>query len=77
LCAPFARSSIHVGKLIKLDKVKIDRSFITDMTSEAEKARLVTALMRLGQGLGLKIAAEGSENFSQNTSLLGNGCDEG
>jgi EAL domain-containing protein (putative c-di-GMP-specific phosphodiesterase class I) len=76
LCAPSARSSIHVGKLIKLDKV-IDRSFITGMTSEAEKTRLVTALMGLGQGLGLKIAAEGSENFSQNTSLLGNGCDEG
>jgi EAL domain-containing protein (putative c-di-GMP-specific phosphodiesterase class I) len=60
-----------------LDKVKIDRSFIHAMGSERASAGIVSALVGLGHGLGLTIAADGIDGADQETSLITTGCDEG
>lgn len=70
-------SSLYHLRNFRLDKVKIDRSFIQTMTSERESASVVRALVGLGQGLGLAVAADGVENAGQERSLIDSGCDFG
>lgn len=70
-------SSLYHLRNFKLDKVKIDRSFIQAMASEHESACIVSALVGLGHGLGLTIAAEGIELVDQERSLIGTGCEQG
>jgi len=70
-------STLYHLQKCKLDKIKIDPIFIAGMSSERKKAQLVSALIGLGHGLGLTIAAEGIENASESASLAGNGCQEG
>ncbi len=60
-----------------MDKVKIDRSFIDTMGTEKESAAIVSALVGLGQGFGLTVAAEGVDDLREGVSLLGNGCEQG
>lgn len=70
-------SSLYHLRSFKLDKIKIDRSFVEAMRSESESASIVNALVGLGHGLGLTIAAEGIENSEQERELLGTGCEQG
>jgi diguanylate cyclase (GGDEF)-like protein len=70
-------SSLYHLRNIKLDKIKIDRSFIHTMASERSSAGIVSALVGLGHGLGLAIAAEGVEGAEQETALLNSGCEQG
>jgi EAL domain-containing protein (putative c-di-GMP-specific phosphodiesterase class I) len=70
-------SSLYHLRNFKLDKIKIDRSFIDAMRVEAESASIVNALVGLGHGLGLTIAAEGIEDREQERELLGTGCQQG
>lgn len=70
-------SSLYHLRNFRLDKVKIDRSFVQAMTHERESARIVQALVGLGHGLGLTIAAEGIEASDQEGALLGTGCEQG
>jgi predicted signal transduction protein with EAL and GGDEF domain len=70
-------STLYHLRKCKLDKIKIDPIFVAGMSAEREKARLVNALVGLGHGLGLTIAAEGIENASESSSLALNGCQEG
>jgi diguanylate cyclase (GGDEF)-like protein len=70
-------STLYHLRKCKLDKIKIDPIFVAGMSTERDKARLVNALVGLGLGLGLTIAAEGIENASTGASLVGNGCQEG
>lgn len=70
-------SSLYHLRNFKIDKVKIDRSFIGAIASERESASIVSALVGLGQGLGLTIAAEGVEAGDQERSLLATGCEQG
>ncbi|HLZ65194.1 MAG TPA: EAL domain-containing protein [Aliidongia sp.] len=67
-------SSLYHLRNIRLDKVKIDRSFVRAMASEGESASIVRALIGLGQGLGLDVAAEGIDDVGQETSLIDSGC---
>ena len=69
-------SSLYHLCNFKFDKIKIDRSFVADMEREPEAGALVRALMGLGLGLGLTVTAEGVEQSSQATALLGEGCQE-
>jgi EAL domain-containing protein (putative c-di-GMP-specific phosphodiesterase class I) len=62
-------SSLYHLRNFKIDKIKIDRSFIEDMEREPEAATLVRALLGLGQGLGLTVTAEGVQNPAQATAL--------
>lgn len=70
-------SSLYHLRNLKLDKIKIDRSFIHAMVGEVESRSIVKALVGLGHGLGLTIAADGIDAADQEASLIGTGCEEG
>jgi len=54
--------------------VKIDRSFIKDLETEPESLHLVETILRLAQGLGLEVVAEGIETREQLSKLASLGC---
>jgi diguanylate cyclase (GGDEF)-like protein len=70
-------SSLYHLRNFKLDKIKIDRSFVHAMGSEVESAAIVRALAGLGNGLGLTITAEGIEGREECEALLQQGCQQG
>ena len=70
-------SSLYHLRNLKIDKLKIDRSFIMAMQSDKASAEIVAALVGLGHGLGLTIVADGIEASDQEASVLRSGCDEG
>jgi EAL domain-containing protein (putative c-di-GMP-specific phosphodiesterase class I) len=70
-------SSLYHLRNFKLDKIKIDRSFIASMASEEQSAAIVGALVGLGSGLGVTVAAEGIDETQQRASLLHSGCAQG
>jgi len=70
-------SSLYHLRNFKLDKIKIDRSFVHNMATERESAAIVAALIGLGNGLGLTVTAEGIEQSSEEARLLGLGCQQG
>jgi diguanylate cyclase (GGDEF)-like protein len=70
-------SSLYHLRNFKVDKIKIDRSFVNGVGTEVEADALVQALLGLGQGLGLTVTAEGVEECGQATALLERGCDQG
>lgn len=70
-------SSLYHLRNFHLDKVKIDRGLIQAMAGERESASIVRALVGLGRGLGLAVAAEGIDNQEQEESLIASGCDIG
>ena len=69
-------SSLYHLRNFKVDKVKIDRSFIESLGSQ-ESSDIVSALVGLGHGLGLTVTAEGVEGSDQQASLLSTGCKQG
>jgi diguanylate cyclase (GGDEF)-like protein len=69
-------SSLYHLRNFKLDKIKIDRSFIETLGSH-ESADIVNALVGLGRGLGLTIIADGVGGPEQRASLLDAGCEQG
>jgi len=69
-------SSLYHLRSFKVDRIKIDRSFVDSMATEAESVAIVRALLGLGHGLGVKVTAEGVEDAAQHRALLGEGCDE-
>ena len=70
-------SSLYHLQSIKLDKVKIDRSFAEQWCTSEQKSRVFAALAGLGHGLGLKVAAEGLPGAPSMQSLLESGCEQG
>ena len=70
-------SSLYHIRNFKMDKIKIDSSFIHGMLSEQEDAGIVRALVGLAHGLGVTIAAEGIQDTAQQTSLIRTGCEQG
>lgn len=55
-------SSLAQLRSLPFDRLKIDRSFVTELAGKGANAELVTAIVALGRGLGLPIVAEGIEN---------------
>jgi diguanylate cyclase (GGDEF)-like protein len=70
-------SSLYHLRNFKVDKIKIDRSFVEHMEDQRESAAIVNALIGLGHGLGLTITAEGIEQGAQDRDLLAHGCGQG
>lgn len=54
-------SSLSYLKAFKVDKLKIDRSFITGLPSDADDVAITTAIIGLSKSLGLNVIAEGAE----------------
>lgn len=70
-------SSLYHLRNFKIDKIKIDGSFIEGMMSGSEDAGIVRALVGLANGLGITVAAEGIQNVAQLASLIRAGCEQG
>jgi diguanylate cyclase (GGDEF)-like protein/PAS domain S-box-containing protein len=69
-------SSLGYLKRLPFSRVKIDRSFIQDMTLSPGDAALVRAIVAMAHGLGLRAVAEGVEDTEQLRRLVGLDCDE-
>jgi EAL domain-containing protein (putative c-di-GMP-specific phosphodiesterase class I) len=61
----------------RLDKIKIDRSFVSHLGDNADSQVIVRAILGLAKGLGLTTTAEGVEDAGQLAYLMANGCTEG
>ena len=70
-------SSLYHLRNFKMDKIKIDGSFIHGMLFEREDAGIVRALVGLAHGLGITVAAEGIQDSEQQASLIRTGCEQG
>lgn len=69
-------SSLTYLKRLKLDRLKLDRSFLQGIESSTEDAAIARAVIALGEGLQLRVIAEGVEESSQLKLLKAWGCDE-
>lgn len=69
-------SSFSYLKHFPLDTLKIDRSFVREITSHPDDAAITTAITAMGHALGLRVVAEGVETEEQRSLLRKQGCDE-
>jgi diguanylate cyclase (GGDEF)-like protein len=68
-------SSLFLLRALPIDKLKIDRSFVSSLISERENATIVRALVGLGVALGLQVTAEGVEDGMTADALTAMGCE--
>ena len=69
-------SSLNYLKRFRIDKLKIDQSFVRDVAQESGEAAIVRAIITLGHQLRMTVVAEGVETESQLGFLRQNHCDE-
>lgn len=68
-------SSLANLQLLPIDKVKIDISFIRNVTKSKQDAAIVTSIIEMAHKLGMKVVAEGVETEEQQMYLLTHHCD--
>jgi len=68
-------SSLSYLKQLPINKIKIDRSFVRDLSNDMADAALVQAIIAMGKKLQLKLIAEGVENGSHEIFLAAHNCD--
>ncbi len=69
-------SSLSYLRSFPFDKIKIDKSFISNVTASEESDAIVRAIIGLGITLGIATAAEGVETIEQLQHLVADGCTE-
>ncbi|MBV8801487.1 MAG: EAL domain-containing protein, partial [Gammaproteobacteria bacterium] len=67
-------SSLMLLKRLPIRALKIDKSFVNDVTTNINDAIIVNSVISLGKNLGLSVIAEGIENEDQLQFLVKNGC---
>ncbi|CAM3954042.1 EAL domain-containing protein [Kibdelosporangium persicum] len=69
-------SSLSYLKRLPVSIIKVDRSFVAGLVTDPSDREIVTAVIRLGQALGLTTIAEGVEDAEQFSMLQELGCDQ-
>lgn len=70
-------SSLSYLKMFPIDTVKIDKSFVDEVTTNADDASIAQACILMSHGLGMAVVAEGVETEEQRAFLERHCCDEG
>lgn len=70
-------SSLSYLKRYPISQLKIDQSFVRDVTSDTGDAALITAIIAMGHNLNIPVIAEGIETDEQLAFLVENHCDQG
>ncbi|MEH6576323.1 MAG: EAL domain-containing protein [Amphritea sp.] len=70
-------SSLSYLKRFHIDYLKIDRSFVSNLTSDSNDMALCEAIILMAHKLGIKVVAEGVETQEQSDLLTAAGCDYG
>ena len=69
-------SSLSYLRRFPFDKIKIDQSFVREMSTDDECAAIIRAVVGLGRSLSIAVSAEGVETQQQLASLCTEGCCE-
>lgn len=67
-------SSLAYLQRLPLAQLKIDQSFVRNLTTDSNAAAIIRTILLLSQSLGLDVVAEGVETEDQHRYLLANGC---
>jgi diguanylate cyclase (GGDEF)-like protein len=67
-------SSLNYLKILPVDKIKIDKSFVKELAISKGDETIVKSILFLGQNFGFEVTAEGVENYSQFETLKAMGC---
>lgn len=70
-------SSLSYIKKFNIDNIKIDQSFVRNLTAESDDMVLCEAMIAMAHKLGIKVIAEGVETSEQRDLLAAAGCDYG
>lgn len=69
-------SSLNYLKMLPAEKIKVDRSFVRMLNHSGPDATIVSAVISMAHGLGMKVVAEGVETVEQFERLRRMNCDE-
>lgn len=69
-------SSLSYLRRFPIDVLKIDQSFVNDLTVDADDAAIVVSIISLAHCLRLQVIAEGVETAEQLSFLRAHGCDQ-
>ncbi|MCP9815688.1 EAL domain-containing protein [Synechococcus sp. GreenBA-s] len=69
-------SSLSNLRQLKVSKLKIDASFIRDLNVNADARAIVTGIVNMARGMGIRTLAEGVECLTEQRFLQQQGCDE-
>ncbi|MGZ3236280.1 MAG: bifunctional diguanylate cyclase/phosphodiesterase [Burkholderiaceae bacterium] len=67
-------SSLSYLQQLKVDRIKIDRAFVSEITNSSRGSSIAEMIIQLGRNLGLPVIAEGVENERQSEILTSLGC---
>jgi diguanylate cyclase (GGDEF)-like protein len=68
-------SALSYLRKFPLDKIKIDRSFVTDIATRSDQVAIIQAVLSIARALGMTVTAEGVETAIQKDFLKALGCD--
>ena len=69
-------SSLSYLRRFPFDKIKIDRSFMRDLSRKGDSLAIIKAIIGLGHSLGMELVAEGVETEEQLNAVREQGCNE-
>ena len=69
-------SSLETLRAFPFDKIKLDRSFMSEVETSPQAKAIIRAVLALGQSLHIPVLAEGVETHSQLSILRAEGCNE-
>ncbi len=69
------QTSLSYLSALPIDEIKIDKTFVSDMTADPGHHAIVRSIVDLGHNLGFHVVGEGVETMEVATSLAASGCD--